>query len=148
MRKLILLFVTMMLVVLSCTENKKIDSPIMGKYEFGFLRPEAVYLGELVFNTDGSMENNSKDNKEYTYQFDNDSILTIIESYNGTTTEETSFVVITEPADTTFLKMKSKIRYMGANVPTFMKRHTNEIPIVISDSRSDSTQVIAFLVKK
>lgn len=148
MRKLILLFVTVVLVALSCSENKKIDSPMIGKYGFGFLRPEAVYLGELAFNQDGSMENNSKDNKEYTYQFDNDSILTIIESYKGTTTEETSFVVMTESADTTFLKMKSKIRYMGADAPSFMKRHTNEIPIVIYDSRSDSTQVVAFLIKK
>ncbi|MDE6342514.1 MAG: hypothetical protein K2K93_09360 [Muribaculaceae bacterium] len=94
------------------------------------------------------MESNSKDNKEYAYRFDNDSILTIIESCKGATTEETSFVVMAEPADTTVLKMKSKIRYMGANTSSFMKSYTSEIPIVIYDSQSDSTQVIGFLIKK
>lgn len=34
MRKLIFLFVTLALFVLSCKEHKKIDSPIMGKYGF------------------------------------------------------------------------------------------------------------------
>lgn len=140
------------LLIAACSKSKTIDSPIMGEYEFGFTYPEKMIFGDLMFKPDGTVDGRKPDNgvvekKIFTYQVENDSILTLTRSFDGDKTESI-FVIMKESPDTIFLQMKTKIRRVGADAPGFIKGALNEVTLLEYDSQKDSIPVFAFLKKK
>lgn len=152
MKKLIPLISAALLLAVSCKDEKKIDSPIIGEYDFFLEVPSQAYLGTLKFNQDGSIDgirsdDRSIEKKVASYQFENDSILTItLPSYGDKI--ERGFVLLSESNDTTYLKMEYQMRYFGGCAPAFFKGSMKEIPILEYDSKSDSIGVIALLIKR
>ena len=106
----------------------------------------------MIFNSDGSVDGRGPDNgivkkKIFTYQIENDSILTLTRSFEGDKTESI-FVITNASTDTIYLRLKTKITRVGADAPSFMKRYVNEVTMVEYDSQNDSIPVFAFLKKK
>ncbi len=152
MKKLIALIPMLALLIAACAQSKTVDSPIKGEYEFGFSYPNQINYGDMIFNSDGTVDGrrpNSDviESKIYTYEVENDSILTLTRSFDGDRTE-TIFVITSETPDTVFLQMKAKIRKVGADAPGFMKGSMNVVTVVEYDSQNDSIPVFAFLKKK
>ena len=152
MKKLYSVIMMLLLVMASCSKSKKVYSPIIGEYEFGFVKPERIPFGVLSFNSDGTVDGvrdgvGIKEEKIFTYEFNSDSILTFYRSFQGDITE-TIFVIQSESSDSILLKMKSKIKRVGAGAPAWIKNNTNEVSISEYDENSDSILVIAFLKKK
>ncbi len=152
MKKLIALIPMVALLTAACSKSKPVDSPITGEYELGLSYPQPQIFGDVVFNSDGTVDGIRPDNgmveKEiYTYQLESDSILTLIRTFGGDKTE-TIFVIMSESTDTIHLKMKSKIRKVGADAPNFMKGNINEFTVMEYDTQRDSIPVFAYLKKK
>lgn len=152
MKKLLALIPMLALLIVACSMSETVDSPLMGEYEFGFSYPNQINYGDMIFNSDRSIDGRRPDSgvvekQIFTYQVENDSILTLIRSFGGDKTE-TIFVITKESQDTIYLRMKAKIRRVGADAPSFMKLITNEVTLVEYDSKTDSIPVFAFLKKK
>lgn len=111
-----------------------------------------MIFGDLIFNSDGTVDGRKPDNgmmekQIFTYQVENDSILTFIRSFDGDKTE-IIFVITAESPDTIHLRMKAKIRRAGADAPGFIKGALNEVTLLEYDSQKDSIPILAFLKKK
>lgn len=152
MWKLIQYAVMLLFLMGSCSQSKKVDSPILGEYEFGFVEPERVSAADMVFNADGTitpMKDGAviQDGQTLTYDFERDSLFILKCSFQGDIIE-TTFAVQPQTTDSILLKLKSKIRYVGADASAWIKPSTNQITLIEYDEKSDSTQVMAFLKKK
>ena len=152
MKKLLTLIPMLVILITACSKSKHVDSPMTGEYEFGFSYPNQISYGDMIFNSDGSVDGRRPDNgivekKIFTYQIENDSILTLTRSFEGDKTESI-FVITNASPDTIYLMLKTKITRVGADAPSFMKRYVNEVTMVEYDSQNDSIPVFAFLKKK
>lgn len=152
MKKLLSLIPMFALLIAACSMSKPENSPITGEYEFGFSYPNQINYGDMIFNSDGSVDGRRPDSgiiekKIFTYLVENDSILTLTRSFGGDKTESI-FVITKVSPDTIYLQMKAKIRRVGADAPSFMKQYVNEATIVEYDNQKDSIPVFAFLKMK
>lgn len=152
MKKLYTVIMGLWFVTVSCSKNEKVDSPILGEYEFGFVEPIRISVGELIFNADGTVIGMKDgvvvdDEQKFTYDFKSDSLFILKCSFQGDVIE-TTFAIKPQTPDSILLKQKSKIRRVGADAPAWIKQNTNQFTVSEYDEDSDSIKIIAFLKKK
>ncbi len=149
MKNSITLITILVLLMTACSKSKTVDSPILGEYECEFTHPQKILFGDLTFNSDGTVDGRKPDSevfekKIFTYEVENDSILTLTRSFEGDKTESI-FVITSKSSDIINLRLKAKIRIVGGDASAVWKPSSNEVTVVEYDSKKDSILYLQFL---